>query len=151
MGVAIDASVSVLLVNFACAAFLCGISWHLQISQYPLLATVGDAKTVRLHGKLTSRVMAVPMLAELVTSVILCMKPSFIQPEEAMVGLGLVILIWGWGVTMLRPANVRLSADFSRANVEQRMQLNWIVTVAWTLRLALLVKVLGRQGYVGVF
>lgn len=75
--------------------FMVGLIWFAQVVHYPLLAGVGPSESVafqREHMRLTSFVVAGPMLVELGTAVALVWMSG---GSLAWSGLALVAVIWG--------------------------------------------------------
>jgi hypothetical protein len=88
----------VLLANVASTLMLVGLIWFVQVVHYPQFARVGTERFTQYqsgHVRLTTWVVALPMLIEAVTSVALVRKPPAQDLEFACwVGLSLVISIW---------------------------------------------------------
>jgi hypothetical protein len=146
-----DGAIGILLLHFVCTSFLCGLIWFVQICHYPLFAELGpEAKRYHEgHMKLTTRVVLLPMCVELATALYLFFRPAFITREEAGIGLVLLAVIWLSTALLQVPLHTRLTQTFAIPTVQRLVRTNWIRTTAWSLRVLLLLSVLGRQGYVG--
>jgi|UniRef100_UPI004049B6FA hypothetical protein len=114
--------------------FMVGLIWFAQVVHYPLLAGVGPSESVafqREHMRLTSFVVAGPMLVELGTAVALVWMSG---GSLAWSGLALVAVIWGTTGLVLVPAHQRLLEGFDPATHRRLVRWNWVRTVVWTGR-----------------
>jgi hypothetical protein len=123
-----------LLVHAASTLFMVGVIWFVQLVHYPLFARVERAAFTRYeleHTRLTGRLLALPMLAELATVLALVWRLP-----GALTGSGLALLsiiwvsTWCWQV----PAHRRLQAGFDAATHRRLVSTNWVRTVAWSVR-----------------
>jgi uncharacterized membrane protein len=121
--------------------FMTGLIWFVQIVHYPLMDNVaGEAFTryERRHQRATTWVVAPAMLVELVTAIGLVVVLS--QPYAralAIAGLALVLAIWGSTLGLQMPLHRRLAEGHQPALIHRLVQTNWIRTVLWSLRSAL--------------
>jgi uncharacterized membrane protein len=138
--------VTLLLANAAATLFMTGLIWFVQIVHYPLFAAVGSAEFPaysRAHQSLTTFVVGPPMLVEAVTAAILVFaRPAGVPAWLPWLGVGLVGVIWLSTALLQIPAHGRLSAGFSAEAGALLVSTNWIRTVAWTLRGAVVVAML---------
>ena len=75
----------VLLANMASTLMLVGMIWFVQVVHYPQFARVGAERFTQYqseHVRLTTWVVALPMLVEAVTSVALVCKPPAQDPSQ---------------------------------------------------------------------
>ena len=121
---------------------LCGLIWTIQLVTYPGFANVGAADGVGFadyHRAYTGRIarLVVPlMVLELVTAVERVL--GRVEPSpQAVVGLALVVLIWLSTALLQVPLHGRLERGFDASAARRLVQTNWIRTVAWSLRAAL--------------
>ena len=132
---------ALLLANAVSTIFMTGLIWFVQIVHYPLFAAVGsDAFPAysRSHQALTTFVVGPPMLVEALTAAALVLgRPAGVAPWLAWAGLALVGVIWISTVSLQIPAHAALSSGFKPAVADALVSTNWIRTVAWTLRAAL--------------
>ncbi|HMB70890.1 MAG TPA: hypothetical protein VKU85_16360 [bacterium] len=138
----------ILVVHAVATLFLTGLIWFVQVVHYPLFERVGrDAFTEyeRLHAEWTSRVVAPAMLAEGICAVAIVVKGMAPEPDRgwAMVGLGLLAVIWLSTFALQVPRHRRLAAGFDAATARSLVQTNWIRTVAWTARCWVALRLLG--------
>ena len=136
-----------LLVHAATTVFMVGVIWFVQIVHYPLFQRVGeDAFDAyeRQHMRRTGWVLAMPMLAELATSIALAWRLG-----GALAWSGLVLLTVIWLCTWLWqvPAHHRLEHGFDAATHHLLVRTNWVRTIAWSARgiLALALLVVPRS------
>lgn len=137
-----------LLLNAASTWAMVGLIWLIQIVHYPLFANVGEEQ-FRLytleHQRLITYVVLPLMFIELGTSVLLWTHRPF-EISDAMIGVGIALVVTIWLSTFLLqvPQHGALTAGFDPV-VHQKLVLgNWIRTIAWTLRGALVSVMLWR-------
>lgn len=132
-----------LLVHVVVTLFMVGVIWFVQIVHYPLFHRVGEAgfaEYERQNTRRTGYVLAVPMLAELLSAVALVWRLGGVLAWSGFVLLMVIWLsTWLWQV----PAHRRLEQGFDDATHRRLVRTNWARTVAWSARgmiaLALLV------------
>ena len=138
----------VVLLHLAATLFMVGVIWFVQVVHYPLLARVGTSGFAfyeQAHTRRTGWVVAPPMLAELVTAVLLLwVRPADVPLWTAGAGLALVVVNWGstWAIQM--PCHDRLTRGFDPAVHRRLVATNWFRTAVWSLR-GLLVLGMGFQ------
>jgi hypothetical protein len=129
---------AILLVHFAATAFMTGVIWFVQVVHYPLFNRVhseGYSAYAAAHGRLTTWVVAVPMLVELLTSVLLLWRrPVGIGLLPAAVGFALILVIWLSTFLLQVPQHTALGVGFDVAAHRTLVLTNWLRTIAWTLR-----------------
>lgn len=141
----------VLLANVASTLMLVGLIWFVQIVHYPQLARVGREQFTgyeAAHIRLTTRVVAGPMLVEAATSALLVWQPP--SPDLALAcgaGLALVLVIWMSTITLQVPKHDVLAKAFDVDTIRALVRSNWIRTIGWSLRGALVLYLLsGKSG-----
>jgi hypothetical protein len=127
-----------LLVHLAATWYLVGLCWLVQRVQYPLMAQVGrDGFTAyeAAHVARISPIVAPPMIIELVTGVALAMTagPAFRHPAF-LLSLGLLAAIWISTFTLQVPLHGQLSTGFDAEAHASLVATNWLRTLAWTAR-----------------
>ena len=128
----------VLLANMASTLMLVGLIWFVQVVHYPQFARVGADRFTQYqseHVRLTTWVVALPMLVEAVTSVVLVWKPPS-QDLELVCwgGLSMVIVIWVSTTLLQVPRHSALATGFDSKAHRGLVLSNWIRTVAWSMR-----------------
>ena len=129
---------TVFLAQAAVTLFMTGVIWFVQIVHYPLMARVGIAGFQSYecdHARLTSYVVVIPMLAELLLAMYLAVRlPSLFS----ITGAVLVIVIWCSTFLLQVPQHDVLRNGFEASAHSRLVATNWIRTIAWSVR-ALLV------------
>ncbi|MEO8027278.1 MAG: hypothetical protein ABI823_12435 [Bryobacteraceae bacterium] len=131
-----------LLTNLAATLFLTGLVWFVQVVHYPLYANVGAAEFATYetaHTRLTTYVVVVPMLVELVASGALLFFPPFgARPAVLWLLAALTGIIWLSTVLIQIPQHDKLVSGFDLSAQQLLVSGNWIRTAAWTLRSGIL-------------
>lgn len=134
-----------LLANCAATLFMVGLIWYVQVVHYPLFAMVGRDQFEgfhALHVDATTRVVALPMVLEGTTSLVLAWFPP--SPNLAVlcwIGLGLVAVLWVSTAIRQVPIHNVLSVGFDHKAHRSLLISNWIRTAAWSIRGALMLYV----------
>jgi NTE family protein len=132
-------------IHAAATLFLTGLIWFVQVVHYPLLASVGHAEQVRYHDAHMTRtgwVVAPVMLLELGTAILLWIHPGVMTKRVALLGLGLVLVVWLSTFLLQVPCHRRLATGFEREAWKRLVRTNWIRTASWTARALLIIVVL---------
>ena len=140
------------LIFLACLAAtlgMTGLIWFVQVVHYPLLGKVGSATFADYHAdhtRLTGRVVFLPMVVELFTSIYLVVdRPRHLTPTLAWLGLGFALITWGVTAFLSVPAHNHLSRGFDPTWHRSLVATNWMRAVAWTAHSAVLLIALNRQ------
>jgi hypothetical protein len=133
----------VLLLNAIATLFMTGLIWFVQVVHYPLFNSVGIKEFIAYearHSNLTTLVVIVPMVIELITAfVLLWQRPNGIVAWQLWLGLGLVGLIWFSTAFLQVPQHSVLAQGFNEQAYQLLLKGNWLRTAAWTLRSFLVV------------
>lgn len=125
-----------------------GVIWVIQVVHYPLFARVGTDEFMRYasaHNTAITPIVFPPMLIELVTAFLLIFdRPTNVPAWSAWIGLGFVGVIWFSTAFLQVPQHSILGSGFDAAAHSALVQSNWIRTVAWTVRSALLLWLLTK-------
>lgn len=128
---------AVLLASLVLAALLTGLIWTIQVVHYPALADVGAADLHAFHANHSARITVLVgplMLAEAGLAVaLLGAAPGVIGLAQ----LALVGLIWASTFFVQVPLHGRIAAGEAAA-ITTLVATNWVRTVAWSARTALL-------------
>jgi len=132
----------VFLAHAGATLYLVGVIWTVQILVYPSMASVGAGDYSAYHNLHTSRitpVVAPLMIIELLTAIYFVFADcETVDSRYFWLGLALVLIIWSSTFFLQVPLHEKLAKDFS-ADAQQRLVwTNWIRTIAWTLRGALI-------------
>jgi hypothetical protein len=135
-----------LIANAASTFFMAGLIWFVQVVHYPLFAAVGNSEFPaysRLHQSLTTFVVGPPMLVEALTAGMLVVaRPAGVSAWLAWTGFALVIVIWASTALLQIPAHGRLGSGFDASTAATLVSGNWIRTVAWSARAAIVAAML---------
>lgn len=131
----------VFLANIGTTLYLVGVIWLVQLLVYPSMANVGADSYAAYHNLHTSRitpVVAPTMIIELLTAIYLVFAPvEKIDYRYFWIGLFLVLIIWASTFFVQVPLHDKLIRGFD-GDIQKRLVLtNWIRTIAWSLRGAL--------------
>jgi len=137
------------IVQVATTLPLVGLIWFVQLDSYPLMARVGAAEFVRYHQSHVARVSYVVgplMVAEIVAAIVWAVDAGGrVTRPVALTGLALVAFVWGVTALASVPLHDVLARGFDGRAHRLLVATNWLRTIAWTLRGALLVTVLTRH------
>ena len=122
-----------------------GVIWFVQIVHYPLFQKVGSNNFVdyeTAHTRLTGQIVMPLMLGELITGFAL---PMYIKQTELsyLLYIGLALIVINWLVTFLFfvPMHRTLCREFDLEICRKLVSLNWLRTVIWSLRSAIVLTV----------
>ncbi len=135
-----------LLIQLGCTLYMTGLIWFVQLVHYPMFGDVPREAFVeyeRIHQARTTWAVGPAMLLELVTALIwLWYRPSTVPEWMPWLGLALLLLVDGSTAVFFGPQHGRLSAGFDERLHEQLVRWNWLRTIGWTARSALLIGAL---------
>lgn len=136
------------LLNFAATLLMTGVIWQVQLVTYPIMGLVGKSEFTNYHAFHTTWITPVvgpPMLVELITAILLVgAHPEEMPDWAAWVGLGLCgFLFLSTGLISV-PLHNQLATGYTERAHSLLVSTNWIRTVGWTLRAALMMWVMTR-------
>ncbi len=138
----------ILLANVVSTLFMVGLIWMVQIVHYPLFDDVGQENYVRYqqrHQANITYIVAPVMLVELATAILLLFYPvAGIDKTLVYVGIGLVVLVWLSTALLQVPCHDKLVKGFNQSAYNWLVNSNWIRTVAWSARGAVVTMMLVR-------
>ena len=127
-----------LIVHAALTWALVGLILTIQVVHYPLFARVGVAGYATYQREHVTRItwLVAPLMgAELGTGAWLALHPPASLPAaSAVLGLGLIGLIWLSTALVQSPTHGRLAAGFDPTWHARLVSTNWWRTVAWLAR-----------------
>ena len=139
---------AVLLLHVLATLTMLGVIWTVQIVHYPLFAHTGPDEWPIFkseHERRITWVVGPTMVAELVTAIALVFVPTAGIPAALpLLGVALVGVIWASTAFVQVPLHAALDRGFDAAVHRRLVQTNWIRTIAWTLRAAIVMTMLGR-------
>ncbi len=138
-----------LWINLACALFLTGLIWFVQIVHYPLFERLGPADFAmyaEAHASLTGRVVGPAMVLELAASLLLAASaPAGLSTRSLWLLAGMTLAIWISTFLVQVPLHERLRHGWDREAWRQLVASNWIRTVLWTGRAGVLLWLAARN------
>jgi uncharacterized membrane protein len=130
------------IVNLIATWYMVGLIWMVQIVHYKMFDRVGVEQFQQYeadHNRLITPIVGVPMLFELATAVLLIVSaPESFPRWAAVVGLVLIAVIWLSTVLLQIPCHNQLLNGFDESTYRRLVSSNWIRTVLWTARGALM-------------
>lgn len=137
------------LTHVAATWWMAGVIWLVQLGVYPLFASVDSASFPDFYAKYNAAISFVvigPMFLELLTGALL-VKNSWGSEKFFLLGCGffLMILIWLSTFFIQVPLHAILARGFEAEAQQKLVTTNWIRTVLWTVRGAL-VFLVGMKG-----
>jgi len=124
-----------LLLNFALATYLTGVTWVVQLVTYPALALVGKPEFARYHAAHTQGmgwVVGAPMVLELALAAWLAWAayPTW-GAGTALGQLALVLVVWAATFFIAVPFHNRLAAGgHDYVALDGLVRTNWLRTLA---------------------
>lgn len=129
-------------LHLASTFYMVGLIWFVQVVHYPLFAAVGEDKFVEYedhHQRLTTWVVGPGMLVELVSGVLLALTAADGRSATILwMSMGLLAVIWLSTALIQIPCHRQLSICFNASAQRWLVRSNWLRTVAWTGRGALI-------------
>ncbi len=136
---------SVLLINTACALFMSGVIWVIQLVHYPLM-DMADKETYptfqQRHMKRISFVVMPPMIVELASTIFLLVRASEDISSLVWGSAGLLLIVWLSTFLLQVPQHDKLTKEFDPTCHQRLVMTNWIRTLAWSLRSIVLLIIL---------
>lgn len=133
---------AVLLICIFSTIFITGLVWFVQIIHNPLMRHVGEKEFRQYeqrHTRLAGFLIAPVMLIELVATTVILIN----DPDTAIViASGLLAVIWLSTFLIQRPLHQKLSLSFNQAHLGKLIRTNWIRTIAWTLKSAVMLTMI---------
>ena len=139
---------TVLLIQVFSTLFMLGLIWFVQIVHYPMFDGVGSegfAAYEERHQRLTTYVVMPVMLLELATAIALVPCSPADARMLPWIGLILLAIIWISTWALQVPAHNVLASGFSAEAYRKLVTTNWLRTIAWSARAAILVVILSHR------
>ncbi len=130
-----------LLAQVAATWALVGVIWFVQLAHYPLFARVSRQGSAAYHcenQRRTTWVVGPLMLIEAGTALALFgSRPTAVPLGAVWFGLILLVAVWLSTAFLQVPAHGKLAEGFDAAAVRRLVAGNWLRTLLWTSRGAL--------------
>lgn len=126
-----------------------GVIWTIQVVHYPFFHRVdkqGYGLHMDAHRKKISYIVIPVMLAELASAVGLVFIKTQFQ-FEFIAGLILLLMIWISTVVIQVPSHHILANGYNQTETDKLVKRNWIRTILWSFRLAILLFVLSHLSF----
>jgi len=137
---------ALLTIHFAATVAMTGLIWFVQVVHYPLFAHVGEMRFQgyhRLHSSLTARVVGPPMLFEALSgTLLLWWRPAGVPEPMLLASLALLAAVWASTIWLQVPRHRSLASAHNEQDIRGLVATNWIRTIAWTTRSALVASML---------
>jgi membrane protease YdiL (CAAX protease family) len=138
----------ILLANLAATLLMTGTIWTIQLVHYPLFNRVGTEAFRDYAAAHTSAItcLVLPLMAvELLTALGLVAQPLPEVPHVWFwIGLGLVGVAWLMTAFVHVPQHGQLASGFDEVTYQALVTTNWVRTIAWTARSALMLYVVNQ-------
>lgn len=133
-------------INLVSTSIMVGVIWTIQVVHYPFFHRL-DKQHFELHMDIhrekISYIVVPVMLAELASAIGLLLYNSQFQ-HEFIAGLILLFFIWISTAVVQVPSHSKLANGYNQTETEKLVRLNWIRTIMWSLRLAILLFIIGQ-------
>lgn len=136
----------ILLSNIAATFIMIGIIWFVQVVHYPLYTRINPDAFPNYevaHVNLITLIVGPAMFIEAGTALLLIIgRPPGVPLWMLIAGLLLVGVIWAVTIFFNVPQHNQLSFKFDADTHRALLRINWIRTIAWTLRGGLMLWVI---------
>lgn len=126
-----------LTIHTAATWYMVGVIWLIQLVHYPMFQFLDRSRfksSHTFHTTVISFVVIPAMLLELVLSAVVLWKHGPLN-APALVGFGLVAIIWITTFFVLVPLHERLQNEGFQPQVHMSLcRSNWLRTLAWSAR-----------------
>lgn len=134
----------ILIINLAAAAFLAGLNWYLQIVHYPLFKFIDKKNFVEYHVQHLKKnifIVFIPMLVEGAFTILFAFDyHGIIPPMIPILCLCLSTSMWIISFSHVAPFQDKLTIEGKDSEtINKLIQMNWVRTVGWTVKVVLLV------------
>jgi hypothetical protein len=138
-----------LLSQLVSTLLMVGIIWFVQVVHYPLMACIGPERCTeysRLHQSRTTWIVVGPMLVEVLSAIgIIVLSPALRVEPPFLVASGILAIIWLVTASIMVPAHAALLRGFYEQKIHRLVRTNWIRTIAWTIRGALILWICSQS------
>ena len=133
-----------LKTQFLSCLFMVGVIWTIQLVHYPSFHFVASENFVsfeKFHAFRISLVVIPAMLIELLTAAALV---YFFKENSQLLMINFILVLCIWAVTFFisSPAHGKLLSGFSTETINFLISTNWIRTILWTAKAALIFYIL---------
>ena len=126
---------TIILIQCAAFWFMAGVTWTLQILNYPLLEKINSgtfASYQEAHNKRFGKVMIPGILVAVITTLLLFFdRPFAVSPTIPVLQAILLLIITGSAAVYAAPARKKLEKNFDQVPVRSLIMTNWLRLFAW--------------------
>ena len=125
------------LLNVIVSAALVGFVWLVQLSYYPAFRFVEARQWKGFHEHHTKSIsiIAMPlMLTELALGIYFVWMS---YNSASLICLALIVIAWLNTFFQAVPIHTRMGKSYDRKQIDKLIQVNWIRTLAWTIKLCI--------------
>lgn len=136
-------------LHLAATAVMTGVIWFVQFIQYPWFHQVPTDRFPAYHRDYTRRVgwiVGPTMLVEAASGVVLWWQLATGLLGWHIAGMALLAICWLSTAFLQIPCHLQLGRGYDPAVHARLVHTNWIRTIGWSLRLALLIAMAARGG-----
>tara|TARA_A100001015_G_scaffold318935_1_gene440319 strand:+ start:7866 stop:8273 length:408 start_codon:yes stop_codon:yes gene_type:complete len=113
--------------------FLVGLIWFVQIVHYPLFNAIKDSPSYYLKHQYRTTCVVIPvMFLEMGCALALFFFRHFYFIDQ--IGLYLLMVVWLSTLFLQVPCHLQLRNTYSPLIVNRLVNTNWIRTIAWSAR-----------------
>jgi hypothetical protein len=135
-------------IHAASTLMMAGAAWFIQLVHYPLFPLVGTAQFAAYESRnvtLTTWTLGPLMAIEAVTALLLLWRrPAPVSARAAWIGFSLLAAIWLSTFLWQYPLHLALRSGFDEGIYAELVASNWIRTIGWSLRVGVVLTMLGK-------
>jgi hypothetical protein len=133
-----------MIIQFASCFSLLGLIWTIQLVHYPSFYSIDESfftQFSKFHSRRISYFVVPVMLVELASGVLLVYKEPGPLVYANLFG---IVAIWLVTFSISMPCHQELSEKKDELQIERLINANWVRTILWTLRSALILLIVLR-------
>jgi len=126
----------VINIHFASTAVMVGVIWVIQLLHYPTFHYIEKnnySQFQKFHMNRISYIVIPAMVIEMLSGIMLV-----IINDDFIISFSFLVCIWIITFVFFTNIHQRLLSKYENTAVEKLVNLNWIRTVFWTVRLVIL-------------
>ena len=126
----------VINIHFASTAVMVGVIWVIQLLHYPTFHYIEKnnySQFQKFHMNRISYIVIPAMVIEMLSGIMLV-----IINDDFIISFSLLVCIWIITFVFFTNIHQRLLSKYENTAVEKLVNLNWIRTTFWTVRLIIL-------------
>ena len=127
-------------LHLVATSIMIGVIWVIQLVHYPSFHYIDRSRYELFqdfHMRNISWIVFPLMSVELITGILLIQSPTFGYPNKLFfISMVLLVLIWFLTATLFISIHKNLSKGFNKDIINKLVNLNWLRTILWSLRMA---------------